>query len=56
MSRQFSDDVSNVGKAHLATLADVATEVSAYSNALYQLGKELGNVVSMLIENRNEFV
>ena len=45
MSRQFSDYVSDIGKSNLARLADSSTSVKDYSEALYQLGKELGNIL-----------
>lgn len=54
MSRQFSEDVSDAGKQYLATLADTTTEVSDYANALYKLGRELGNVLCHKIGHRDE--
>jgi len=54
MSRKFSDDVRDIGKQYLATLADITTEVSDYANALYQLGRELGNVLCHKIGHRDE--
>jgi hypothetical protein len=54
MSRKFSDNVSDVGKQYLVTLADITTGVSDYSNALYQLGKALGNVLCHKIGQQDE--
>jgi len=54
MSRQFSEDVSDAGKQYLATLADTTTEVSDYANALYKLGRELGNVLCHKIGHPDE--
>jgi len=54
MSRQFSEDVSDVGKQYLDVLANDKTRVSDYANALYQLGRELGNVLCHKIGHRDE--
>lgn len=54
MSRQFSKYVSDLVKDNLSTLINTTTNVDAYSYALYQLGKELGNVLATQIENREE--
>jgi len=54
MSRQFSEDVSDVGKQYLDVLANDKTRVSDYANALYELGRELGNVLCHKIGHRDE--
>lgn len=45
MARQFSEHVTSVTKANLASLANKATSPDDYANALYELGKELGSVL-----------
>ncbi len=54
MSRQFSDYVSDIGKSNLARLADSSTSVKDYSEALYQLGKELGDILIMQITGEHQ--
>ncbi len=54
MSRQFSDYVSDIGMSNLNKLADSSTNVNDYSNALYLLGKELGNVLAEQITDENK--
>ena len=53
MSRHFSEYTSDIGKSNLARLADASTNVEDYSNALYLLGKELGNVLAEQITGEN---
>jgi len=53
MSRNFSEYTSEVGKSNLAKLADASTNAENYSNALYLLGKELGNVLAKQITGKN---
>lgn len=54
MSRQFSDYVSDIGKSNLVRLADSSTSVKDYSEALYQLGKELGGILITQITGEHQ--
>lgn len=45
MDRQFSEYVSSTAKTNLAVLANTSTTSADYAAALYQLGKELGDVL-----------
>jgi len=53
MSRHFSDYTSDTGISNLARLADSSTNAQDYSNSLYLLGKELGNVLAEQITDKN---
>lgn len=53
MSRHFSDYTSEIGVSNLARLADSSTNAQDYSNSLYLLGKELGNVLAEQITDKN---
>jgi len=56
MNRQFSEAVSDTGKANLAMLADSGTDAESYANALYALGQELGEVLARQIALHSETV
>lgn len=45
MNRQFSEYVSSTAKQNLALLANTSTTPTDYAAALYELGKELGDVL-----------
>ncbi|EIJ43201.1 hypothetical protein BegalDRAFT_2347 [Beggiatoa alba B18LD] len=54
MSRQFSNDTNDTVKAHLDTLIDQGTDATCYANALYLLGKDLGEVLIKQIKNQEK--
>ncbi|NOQ81364.1 MAG: hypothetical protein GQ548_02400 [Methylophaga sp.] len=54
MSRHFSDYTTDIGLSNLARLADPSTNANDYSNALYLLGKELGEVLAKQISDENK--
>ncbi len=53
MTRHFSVYTNDIGESNLDKLADSSTNVNDYSNALYLLGKELGNVLAKQITDEN---
>jgi hypothetical protein len=55
MSRQFSEYVTDTAKANLCALADLSTNSSDYAQSLYELGKELGDILftQITIKNKN---
>lgn len=50
MSRRYSTYLTNASKENLALLVKDSTNHNTYSNAMYLLGKELGNVLSAKID------
>jgi hypothetical protein len=56
MNRQFSDYTTEIGKANLSLLADKATDSTTYSQALYELGRELGRVLAEQVNDKQKSV
>ncbi len=56
MNRQFSDYTTEIGKANLALLANKATDPTTYSQTLYELGRELGQVLSVQVNDKKQNV
>lgn len=52
MNRYFSDYVTEVGKKNLLLLIDKETDSNTYSHALYELGLELGSILSKKVSDR----